>query len=373
MQYLQLNHIFHTKSQPQRLFLFFNSLVEKIIPLHVSKFIKITFTFRPHSFSHLERTTVCFTISMSLKRAMLAVPQVEPELHPAFLQPAREDAPLYTATWQTAKKIYEEKKDYLTYTSLDRLFDKSGLLEGCLAVIHTNGPAGRIFFQRLYLQLMLHYYSQGVIFIDCNCSFPAYELVQATQDFDPDLDPQLPLRAVQLARCFNYHQTTELIHEHLEELLRKRETQKSPLKGSGSPIVIISGFSDLYLNEESAQYSGYDSRPEWWPIHELQQSIGRLKALALKYQFIPIITTSSAPKSSSKPLGGRYIGHSAGILINLQTERNSLFGDLIKHPFLAPQRKLLQILKGKYKKKATMPLSLYLTDKEKIETIPYFY
>ena len=118
---------------------------------------------------------------------------------------------------------------------------------------------------------------------------------------------------------------------------------------------------DLYLNYESSQYLGYDGRPEWFSIFELQQTLGFLKSLALKYNLIPIITASTAPLSKLKPLGGSYLTHSSSSLIKLSSEGNGLYGEIIKHPFQKPKKILLQLLRKKGSRYANKRLISYFS------------
>lgn len=269
--------------------------------------------------------------------------------------------------FKDAFTLYTTKQDFPTSTSLDLLLLEPFLLSGCLTLLHTPDKPGRAYIIQLFITLMLKYYAQGVVFIDCTNVFPAYELIEATIEKYPLLDPQLPIRAVQLSRSFNYHQATETIKEQLEPLLRDgfnynvtdtlAENQQT--KFVKPKVIIVAGLSDLYLNQESAQYLSYDDRPSWWSILELQETIGHLRSLTLKYDCVTLISSSTAPRSKIKSLGGRYLNQSAAIVIKVATEGMALYGELIKHPFVKNREVLLQILKKKGKKRATLPLKLF--------------
>ncbi len=267
-----------------------------------------------------------------------------------------------------AYTLYQQVTKIPTFTSLDLLLQEPFLLSGALTLVHTSDKAGRGFIIQLFISLMLKYYEQGVIFIDCTNIFPAYEIIEATIEKKPLIDPQLPIRAVQLSRSFNYHQTTETIKEQLEPLLRDGFTynttnefsQIQETKFVKPKIIIVAGLPDLYLNAESAQYLEYDNRPSWWSILELQEAIGHLRSLTMKYNCVTVISASSDPLSKVKSLGGKYINQSSTVIIKLKTEGLALYGELIKHPFKANNELLLQILKKKGKKRATMPLKYYL-------------
>ncbi|MFV2015196.1 MAG: hypothetical protein ACC656_07210, partial [Candidatus Heimdallarchaeota archaeon] len=269
--------------------------------------------------------------------------------------------------FQSAYTQLSNTKPYPTYTALDRLLPYPFLLSSSLTVIHTTDKLGKSFLtQELFIKLILKYYTQGIVFIDCTNVFPAYELIEATIDMNSLLDPQLPIRSVQLSRSFNYHQATEVITEHLEPLVRdgfpinlddKNEDYTVNIKPK---FVILAGLSDLYLNQESSQYLGYDGRPEWFSIFELQHALGFLKSLAIKYSLIPIITTSTAPLSNTKPLGGSFLTHSSSQLIKISSEGNGLYGELVKHPFAKSKRVLLQLLRMKDKKYISRRLASYL-------------
>jgi hypothetical protein len=215
----------------------------------------------------------------------------------------------------------------------------------------------------------LKYYAEGIVFIDCTNVFPAYELIETTIESNPLIDPQLPIRAVQLSRSFNYHQATEVIKEQLEPLLREgfsynltdELTERQEKKFVKPKFIIIAGLPDLYLNKESAQYLEYDGRPEWWSIFELQETIGYLRSLVIKYDCVGILTSSSAPLSKTRPLGGKFLSHSSAVIIKIATEGSAhVYGELLKHPFANYKTVLLQILKKKGKKKASMPLKYFL-------------
>ena len=266
-----------------------------------------------------------------------------------------------------AFSLYKNRELFPTFTSLDFLLPKPYLLTGCLSLIHTPDKPGRAYLIQLFLKLMLKYYSQGIIFIDCINIFPAYELIESTIEMDPLLDPQLPVRAIQLSRSFNYHQTTETIKEQLEPLLRDGfsynttdSLAETPEKKFVKPkLIIVAGMSDLYLNRESAQYLEYDGRPAWWSIFELQEAIGYLRSLTLKYNCVTLISSSTASLSKSKSLGGKFLNNTSAVIAKLTTNGFALYGELIKHPFAGYNEKLLQILKKKGKKRATMPLSVF--------------
>lgn len=269
----------------------------------------------------------------------------------------------------SASDILQQQSNLLTNTKLDKLLQSSGLLAGCLNILYTNFSAGKVFFTELMMNLMLKFHSKGIIFIDCLNSFPAYELVKATtfNSSFHDYDPHLVLKNIQLSRSFNYHQANEIITKHLIEIFQEgipiitlNSDGEKNIKKKMPRLIIVNGLADLFLSKESADYSRQDNRPEWWPIHELQNTVGKLKAIAIEYQCIVLITGSLAPKSTKKPLGGTYFRHSAGILIHLRKMENRLVADLIKHPFLAPKTIELRLLKSKNKKVANQPLSRFL-------------
>ena len=269
--------------------------------------------------------------------------------------------------FKDAFALYTNIQSFPTSTTLDALLSEPFLLAGCLTLLHGPDKPSRAYIIQLFISLMLKYYTQGVVFIDCTNVFPAYELIEAAIGKYPLIDPQLPIRAIQLSRSFNYHQATETIKENLEPLLRDgfnynvtnalAEIQQTNFVKP--KIVIVAGLPDLYLNQESAQYLSYDDRPPWWSIFELQEAIGHLRSLTLKYNCITLISASTAPKSKTKSLGGKYLNQSAAIIIKLATEGMAIYGELVKHPFAKNREILLQILKKKGKKRATLPLKLF--------------
>lgn len=266
-----------------------------------------------------------------------------------------------------AQSLFQQISKMPTFTTLDSLFPEPFLLTGCLTLLHTPDKAGRGYLIQLFIQLMVKYYTEGVVFIDCTNVFPAYELIEATIEKEPLLDPQLPIRAVQLSRSFNYHQATETVKEQLEPLLKNgftynitnefAETQES--RCVKPKLIIVAGLPDLYLNAESAQYLEYDKRPSWWSILELQETLGYLTSLSMQYNCATIITASSNPLSKTKSLGGKYINQSATVIVKVKAEGLALYGELIKHPFMGSKEVLLQLLKRKGKKGAMMPLKYY--------------
>lgn len=283
-------------------------------------------------------------------------------------QNAQVDSSAYNPRYhhfETAYKQYLDIKPYSTYTKLDNLLPKPFLLSSSLTVLHANDKPGKGFLIHLLIKLILKYYSQGIVFIDCTNVFPAYEIIEATVNMDSFIDPHLPIRAIQLSRSFNYHQTTEILTEHLEPLVRNGFTYSNPNSENQIHVkpkfIIITGLPDLYLNQESAQYLEYDGRPEWFSIYELQHAIGHLRMITQKYDLISLITSSTAPKSKLKPLGGSFFTHSASTLIKIFTEGNGIYGDLIKHPFAKPKSLLLQLLRPKNKKITSRRLSSFIS------------
>ena len=85
-----------------------------------------------------------------------------------------------------------------------------------------------------------------------------YGLIESTLEMFPDLDPELPIRSLQLSRSFNYHQATETIKQNLEPLLRdeyyyNKENEFGDItkKRFVRPkIIIVAGLPDLHLNRE---------------------------------------------------------------------------------------------------------------------------
>lgn len=282
-------------------------------------------------------------------------------------------SPPETPSFVTAWSMHQRIRSSPTYTSLDLLLGEPFLLQRTPTLIHTADKVGNTYIRQLMIQLILHYYNEGVVFIDCTNVFPVTEVLEATEEQMPDIDPQLPLRAVQVARAFNYHQATEVLTEALPRLCEEgfRFTTEPhywldpffdpPTRHIATPrLVIVAGLPDLYLSQEATQYLGYDGRSEWYSILELQKAVGALKALAMRHNFVPIITASTAPKSYVKALGGSYLTHSAGVVASVRREGRALYGHLLKHPFSPPRKRLLQLLREKRRKRATLPLSYYL-------------
>lgn len=186
-----------------------------------------------------------------------------------------------------------------------------------ISLIHTLKGARSM--RQFFVEFILRFYQEGIVFIDCANIFPAYEIVQAAMDRGI-LDPEEPLQKVMMARCFNYFQVTQLITELLEEELKK-----------GTRIVVISGISELHFSSEAAQFLSYDKQDPSYAIFELTKALGKLKSLTLKYDLNVLMTTSTAPKSIVKALGGTYLHHISTNIFRLENCSTMLSFDIIKH------------------------------------------
>lgn len=246
----------------------------------------------------------------------------------------------YPCRFETAYQLHKRIRPCLTNTLLDRLLGMPGLLEGAIHVFHTNSKYGWHFLYELYMELILRYYNEKVVYIDTNKSFPAYQIVEHTTKLNPySSDPHQILRQIIVARPFTYHQMNELVERHLPGILESNIGHITKPR-----LILITKLGDLYLNQQSAQYLAYEKRPAYYSILDLQMMLGKLKALALEHQIPVVITTSTANKSWIKPMGGTFFTHSAAVLIRLYVYENRLLADLIKHPFREQKTEQLRLL-----------------------------
>ncbi|MHA2102647.1 MAG: hypothetical protein ACW981_04430 [Candidatus Hodarchaeales archaeon] len=247
----------------------------------------------------------------------------------------------YTPDLQSASSLTKEikhQKDHivLTHTVLDRILP-NGIEEGILTLLHA--PESSRFYLPLYIELVLRFYNKRPIyFIDCNNLFPVYEIIEsAVARRIPD--PHEPLNKVMISRCFNYHQMTELIDQHLEPAIVELVEWE---RVDPPPLIIVAGISSLHFSQEAADYLRYDKKPPWWCVFELQQSLGILKNLSMKYRLPILLTTSSLSQQSLKALGGTFLMHTAQAVIKIEETGAGVYGTLIKHPSYPSQRVLIQ-------------------------------
>ncbi|OLS26419.1 MAG: hypothetical protein HeimC3_09690 [Candidatus Heimdallarchaeota archaeon LC_3] len=248
---------------------------------------------------------------------------------------------VYIADFQSASILSDEVKlkndqNIYTHTVLDRILPR-GLEEGMLTLLHT--PESSRFYLPLYVELILrNYKKRSIYFIDCDNLFPVYQIIETAVARGVS-DPHDPLQKVQLSRCFNYHQMTELVNQHLEPAITELMEWK---ENDFVPLIIVSGISSLHFSQEAAEYLKYDKKPPWWCVFELQQSLQILKNLSMKYQLPILLTTASFSPQSLKALGGTFLMHTAQIVVKLEETGEGVYGSLIKHPNYSSQRVLLQ-------------------------------
>ncbi|WP_455141734.1 hypothetical protein [Candidatus Hodarchaeum mangrovi] len=201
--------------------------------------------------------------------------------------------------WQQLQQCY--RFGIPSLDALTRLYPGSVVLfQGDLS---TSGF--RTLVTRLTLSLLLTNSHSQMAFIDGANLFPFFEIGEGARRHQTD--PLLVLDRIQLARAFNFHQVTEIITNHLPDLIRRKQIN----------IIMIPQISAHYLSKEALQYQEYDKRPATSSLTELNASLGVLKSLALQYDLVIIMTATNAPQSRYKALGGTYLAHSVTNIIRV--------------------------------------------------------
>ncbi|MHA2175958.1 MAG: hypothetical protein ACXACP_03690 [Candidatus Hodarchaeales archaeon] len=210
--------------------------------------------------------------------------------------------------WTSALELQQQTRYKFGLLPLDALFPE-GLVPGSLILLQ-----GEI--DRKLLHLLVTHLSIGLLtandpfelaFIDGANLFPYYDI--STEARKRGYNPLTVLERIQLARAFNFHQVTEIITKRLPALL----TAKPDLR-----LVFVPQLSSQYLSDEALEYLEYArlSTAEG-TLSELTQTVGTLKTLALQYDLIVIITSSSATHSQTKGHGGTFLAHSASSVIRM--------------------------------------------------------
>jgi hypothetical protein len=197
-----------------------------------------------------------------------------------------------------------------------------GLLPGLITVLHSSkGPKQ---FRPFLTHFLLQHYGRHPIIIDTVNQLPILQLVQAT---DRRRHHSQILRKLHIARAFNYHQITEAITVHL----------RTEIQQTGSSIIILLGLAEQYLSDEAAQNLQYDRREPLFALNELAEALGVLKSLVLEHQLYCVVLTSLATRSHTKTLGGRFLGHCAGVIVQQREEQGETVWKLVEHPSRKPQ------------------------------------
>ncbi|MFX0062289.1 MAG: hypothetical protein ACFFC7_08900 [Candidatus Hermodarchaeota archaeon] len=171
----------------------------------------------------------------------------------------------------------------------------------------------RSLITKLTVGLLLTNPKFNIAFIDGANLFPYYEI--AKEGRRRGKDPSVFFKKIQLSRAFNFHQMTEILINNLPRLIRNNPSIR---------IVLVPQISSHYFSKEALQYLQYDNLSiEESSLLELTQAVGILKSLVLHYDLLGIMTTSSAPHSRHKPLGGTYLAHSACPIIRVTLTPNS--------------------------------------------------
>lgn len=269
---------------------------------------------------------------------------------------------VYTINLRLASSLTDEiehQKEHTVYTHtvLDRILP-NGIEEGIVTLLHA--PESSRFYLPLYIELVLRYFDKRPIyFIDCDNLFPVYEIIE-TAIARGTSDPHAPLNKVMISRCFNYHQMTELIDQHLEPAITELVEWKQV---DLPPLIIVAGISSLHFSQEATDYLRYDKKPPWWSVFELQQSLYTLKILGMQYRLPILLTTASFSQQSLKAQGGSFLMHTAQTVVKLEETAAGVYGTLIKHPSLPTQRMLLQQPMTN-RGESYQPLQNYLNDKK---------
>jgi hypothetical protein len=134
------------------------------------------------------------------------------------------------------------------------------------------------------------------------------------------------LSQLHIARAFNYHQIHEVITRHLPEAIRQ----------TSSSVVILLGLAEQFFSAEAQQNLQYEGRQPLFSLGELTEALGRLKALVLEHQLYCLILTSLAPHSRTKTLGGTFLAHCAGVIVQKHTHYSDIHWTSVKHPSRGP-------------------------------------
>ncbi|MFQ5980104.1 MAG: hypothetical protein ACE5OZ_18375 [Candidatus Heimdallarchaeota archaeon] len=191
-----------------------------------------------------------------------------------------------------------------------------------ITVLHAR--EGSKAFRVLLIRLLLRHYAQHPVILDTVNQLPVRQLVAAThrQRAHHHILPSL-----HIARAFNYHQITESLTKQLP----------AEVAQTGARLVILLGFGEQYLSDEARQNLAYDQRDAIYALQELTVALGSLKSLVLEHQLYCLLLTSLAPRSATKSLGGSFLAHSAGVIVQKRQEGREVVWELLEHPARGPR------------------------------------
>lgn len=256
--------------------------------------------------------------------------------------------------FDTAWDMLNQKKDYPNIPIFKDLLPK-GLISGCLTLVHGNLPRNllRVLITQMTVSLLLSK-TEEMVFIDGSNIFPYYDIAMEARK--TNLDPIGVLDRIKLSRAFNYHQMTEIITQSLPKLISERNNISN---------VLVSQISDLFLSKEALQYMKWNKQAQTYSLYELNQSLGVLKSLAIKENLTVIMTSSTAPLSNEKALGGTFLAHSVGVIIKLdyiegKKKAHNLVLTLQKHPYMPYKQIIVPLVVRKRRSNRVVPLTSFI-------------
>lgn len=227
----------------------------------------------------------------------------------------------------SAGELHKQNTFLPTGTDLDNLIQ--GLPQGMITLIHS--PQGPRIFRNFLQTILFRHYALNPLVIDATNSLPVHALVNHARK--KRIPHKTILERIRICRTFAFHQVNSAI-QGLDHALKEKPTS----------LVIILGLPSQYLSHEASQYLSYDDRSPTFSILELMKALGFLKSLVLSQNLFALVTTARSPLSFTKPLGGSFVRHSAGVIIHLERIGEELVWTLQEHPFKGSRELRCQLL-----------------------------
>ncbi|MFX0117689.1 MAG: hypothetical protein ACFFB3_24300 [Candidatus Hodarchaeota archaeon] len=92
------------------------------------------------------------------------------------------------------------------------------------------------------------------------------------------------------------------------------------------------GFGEQYLSDKARQNLACGQREPLYALQELTTALGTLKSLVLEKKLYCLLLTSLALRSTTKSLGGSFLAHSAGIIVQNRQKEDETVWELLSHP-----------------------------------------